>query len=194
LQGRVLDVGGGAGIAARFLPPEIAYVVVDPSEIWSTPEWIDFGKAFRAGGPEPEFIGGVAEDLPFADASFDAVLSFWSLNHVSDPRLSIGEMTRVLRPGGALRVVVDDVAPSWLDFARDGSRRIHARLTRSFYPAMIQKPLLSALAMKVRGQWEIQPDHLPIAEKAVLAWTRPSASLHARAWFDGSLTLDFVKG
>jgi ubiquinone/menaquinone biosynthesis C-methylase UbiE len=76
LRGQILDVGGGAGIAARFLDPDVRYVVVDPADVWTTSEWVDFGRAFRAGGPEPEFINAAAEALPYADNRFDAVLSF----------------------------------------------------------------------------------------------------------------------
>lgn len=95
LHGRVLDVGGGAGLAARFLRPDVHYVVVDPSETWSQPEWVEFGRAFRGNGPQPEFVNGMAEKLPFADQSFETVLSFRSLNHGDDPRASVAEMVRV---------------------------------------------------------------------------------------------------
>jgi SAM-dependent methyltransferase len=42
--------------------------------------------------------------LPYADARFDAVLSMGVLEHVQDPAGSLGELRRVLRPGGTLYV------------------------------------------------------------------------------------------
>ena len=39
LRGSVIDIGGGAGLPARFLRPDLNYVVVDPSRIWTSPEW-----------------------------------------------------------------------------------------------------------------------------------------------------------
>ncbi len=104
VAGEVIDIGGGAGIAARFLRPDLRYVVVDPSEVWRSPEWIEFGKSFRGTGPKPEFVAGTGESLPFADGRFDVALSFWSLNHVGDPRQCIAETARVLKPGGSARL------------------------------------------------------------------------------------------
>jgi ubiquinone/menaquinone biosynthesis C-methylase UbiE len=53
-----------------------------------------------------------ARNMPFADASFDVVLSSWALHHISrssqDFEAAVGEMLRVLKPGG--RMVVLDIA------------------------------------------------------------------------------------
>ena len=43
-----------------------------------------------------------AEDLPFPDASFDAVSFTYLLRYVRDPAATLGELARVLRPGGVL--------------------------------------------------------------------------------------------
>jgi len=45
---------------------------------------------------------GRAERLPFADASFDAVTFTYLLRYVDDPSATLGELARVLRPGGTL--------------------------------------------------------------------------------------------
>ena len=47
-------------------------------------------------------VRGVAERLPFLDASFDAVISIAALEHVRDPFSAASEMARVLKPGGEL--------------------------------------------------------------------------------------------
>ena len=56
-------------------------------------------------------VVGVAEVLPFADNSFDAVLSYAVLEHVKQPFLAAREISRVLKPGGVLRVVVPFLQP-----------------------------------------------------------------------------------
>src|SRR5687768_8438205 len=79
LSGRILDVGGGAGLAARFLDPESDYWIIDPAAVWQEPVWDEFATGFRNLGPTPSFVIGGGEELPFDTASFDAVLAFWSL-------------------------------------------------------------------------------------------------------------------
>lgn len=49
-----------------------------------------------------ELRHGRAEDLPFADASFDAVSFAYLLRYVADPTATLREMARVLRPGGVM--------------------------------------------------------------------------------------------
>ncbi len=193
LSGDVVDIGGGAGIAARFLRPDLRYVVVDPSEIWRSPEWIEFGKSFRGTGPEPQFVAAPGEALPFPDGHFDVALSFWSLNHVSDPRQCIAETARVLKPGGTARLVLEDVSPSWPDLLADGASRIWARLARSHYEVAIQRGLLDALALKIRGRWPLQDDHIRIADTDLRAWMRGRLTVRGRQWISGYLTYDLVK-
>jgi len=47
-------------------------------------------------------VRGIAETLPFREASFDCVLCHGAIDHVADPDLAVREMTRVLEPGGRL--------------------------------------------------------------------------------------------
>ncbi|MBD5656958.1 MAG: class I SAM-dependent methyltransferase [Candidatus Eremiobacteraeota bacterium] len=53
----------------------------------------------------------VGERLPFADASFDAVLSLNVIEHVRDPFQAAREITRVLKPGGELYCVLPFMQP-----------------------------------------------------------------------------------
>jgi ubiquinone/menaquinone biosynthesis C-methylase UbiE len=58
--------------------------------------------------PGVDVLPGSAEELPFADSSFDIVMSQLVLHFVSDPVKAAAEMTRVLRPGGTIAACVWD--------------------------------------------------------------------------------------
>jgi SAM-dependent methyltransferase len=62
----------------------------------------------RAHYPEIEFQHGDAERLPFADATFDAVVAGFVVNHLPCPEVALAEFARVLRPGGRVAVTVWD--------------------------------------------------------------------------------------
>ncbi|HVU22800.1 MAG TPA: class I SAM-dependent methyltransferase [Opitutus sp.] len=56
-------------------------------------------------------VRGVNESLPFADATFDAVFSFATLEHIPDPFAAAAEIARVLKPGGLVYSVVPLISP-----------------------------------------------------------------------------------
>jgi SAM-dependent methyltransferase len=58
--------------------------------------------------PAIAFQQGDAERLPFADATFDAVLAGFVINHLPRPETALAEFARVLRPGGRVAVTVWD--------------------------------------------------------------------------------------
>jgi len=102
---QVLDVGCGTGL----LTAELAAIVggdhvaaVDPSD--------PFVEACRRRVPAADVRVAVAEDLPFADASFDCVLSQLVVNFLADPDAGVREMGRVTRPGGTVAACVWDYA------------------------------------------------------------------------------------
>src|SRR6266540_5159085 len=106
---RVLDLGCGAGtdslVAAQMVAPEGHVVGID-----MTREMLD--KARRAAGEmgaeNVEFVEGEAEQLPFADASFDVVISNGVIDLVPDKDAVFSELHRVLAPGGRLDCRRDD--------------------------------------------------------------------------------------
>jgi len=103
---RVLDVGCGTGTLALVLAgragPQGAVSGVD-----AAPEMIAAAQR-KARGKEvaPTFQVAPAQALPFADGSFDAVVTSLMLHHLpeSDRVDAVREMLRVLRPGGRLLV------------------------------------------------------------------------------------------
>lgn len=100
---RVLDLGAGSGFSSEMLA-RLGYTVVavDPDHT-----------AMRNNLRRPSFdagriqgrvtvADGVAERLPFADASFDGALAMNVLHHVPDLPLATRELARVLKPGARL--------------------------------------------------------------------------------------------
>lgn len=89
----LLDVGCGPG-----------YVSAAAAERGATPIGIDFSKEMiaiaRKMFSQIEFREGDAQNLAFADASFDRVLANFALLHLSDPERACAEACRVLKPGG----------------------------------------------------------------------------------------------
>lgn len=96
---RVLDVGCQAGSLPIALCKRGASVTGVDVE-----EKLVEGARIRAKGHgvSPELAVAVAEALPFADASFDAVTFVDVIEHVADARAAVREIARVLRPGGTL--------------------------------------------------------------------------------------------
>ena len=89
----VLDVGCGEGQLSRRLAGEGRLVVgADP-----TRHQLDAARA-RAGGPA--YARAAADRLPFADASFDAVVACLVFEHIDAIDESFAEIARVLRPDG----------------------------------------------------------------------------------------------
>jgi ubiquinone/menaquinone biosynthesis C-methylase UbiE len=63
-------------------------------------------------GLDADLREGDAERLPFDDASFDTVVCALSLCSIPSPGAAIGEMRRVLRPGGRL-LLLDHIGSTW---------------------------------------------------------------------------------
>lgn len=132
VRGRVLDAGCGTGgflSALREVRPDLMRLGV---------EW-DKAAAVRARGKAGvPMVRGSVNALPFADASFDAVVSADVLCHAAaEPEAAMAEMKRVLRPGG--RLVMNMPAYQWMLSAHD--RRVHnvRRVTEPAMAAMLRR-------------------------------------------------------
>ncbi|MDH7974036.1 class I SAM-dependent methyltransferase [Sphingomonas sp. AR_OL41] len=92
-----LDVGCGEGRFCRMLAERgIKAIGIDPTE--------PLLAEARRRDPAGDYRPGRAEQLDFADASFDLVVSYLSLIDIPDPAAAIAGMARVLRPGGSLLI------------------------------------------------------------------------------------------
>jgi SAM-dependent methyltransferase len=123
---RLLDVAGGDGYwAARARRRGARAVALDLS-----PAKLRRGREFTAA---PGLVRGDALDLPFADASFDRVMSICAIEHFADGPLALAEMARVLAPGGELVMSADalTMAQRWPRLYRAHCERYHVRRTYS---------------------------------------------------------------
>ena len=107
-RGRVLEVAIGTG---RNLPHYPAGAAVTGIEL--SPAMLTIARQRAAGlGRAADLREGDAERLPFADASFDTVVCALSLCTIPSPATAVGEMNRVLVPGGRL-LLLDHIASTW---------------------------------------------------------------------------------
>ena len=95
--GRVLEIGGGTGLNLPFYDGADSLVVTEPEAAMLRRLQ---AKAHEQ-AQQAELVQAPAEDLPFEDASFDVVVSTLVLCG-ADQKRSLGEVRRVLRPGGRL--------------------------------------------------------------------------------------------
>jgi len=104
----VLDLGCGGGHVTFAVAPHVRGVVA--YDLSAEMLAVVARTARERGLANVTTAEGVAERLPFADASFDLVLSRYSAHHWHDFRAGLAEAARVLKPGGTAGFV-DAVAP-----------------------------------------------------------------------------------
>lgn len=119
-----LDVGCGEGRFCRMMRGwGVEPVGIDPTEALLT--------RARTLDPQGDYRAGGAEALPFPDGAFDLVVSYLTLIDIPDVERAIGEMARVLRPGGSLLIANLNgfsTAGRWIRDAE--GRRLHFAMDR----------------------------------------------------------------
>jgi ubiquinone/menaquinone biosynthesis C-methylase UbiE len=104
--GRLLDIGCGTGFVISLLADTFDEIHgVDPTTAML--EKVDIGRG------NVTLHEGVAEALPFPDATFDLVTAYSVLHHLADHRPALAEAARVLRPGGVLYVDLEPNRAFW---------------------------------------------------------------------------------
>jgi SAM-dependent methyltransferase len=83
------------------------------------------------------------QSLPFADDSIDAALSTWTLCTIPDVAAALGELRRVLRPGGTLHFLEHGLAPD--EQVRRWQRRLDPVQTRIAGGCHFTRPIVDLL-------------------------------------------------
>ena len=102
---RVLDVGCGPGALTAELVARLG-----SSAVWAIDPSASFVAAICDRFPQVSVQRGVAEQLPFADRTFDAALAQLVVHFMADPAGGLAEMARVTRRGGLVAACVWDHA------------------------------------------------------------------------------------
>src|SRR5271166_811498 len=108
LSGEIVEIGFGSGLNVPFYPATITRVTaVEPADhAWKL---ADKRLGSSAVPVERSCLDG--QSLPFADDSYDAALSTWTLCTIPDVAAALQELRRVLKPGGSLHFVEHGLAP-----------------------------------------------------------------------------------
>jgi ubiquinone/menaquinone biosynthesis C-methylase UbiE len=107
-RGQVLEVAVGTGRNLAHYPAEATVTGIELS-----PAMLAIARQRAADlGRDADLLEGDAEHLPCGDASFDTVVCALSLCSIPSPATAIGEMKRVLVPGGRL-LLLDHVGSTW---------------------------------------------------------------------------------
>lgn len=98
-EGRVLELGAGTGLNVPHYPPEAReLILVEPEAAMRR----RLERRVRRSQRRATILDASAEQLPLADQSIDTVVSTLVLCTVEQPDRALGEIARVLRPGGQL--------------------------------------------------------------------------------------------
>ncbi len=125
-RGRVLELGVGTGLNLPLYRAAASIAAIDP-------DGASLRRALARRNGRGEAITlyqARAEELPFADESFDSVVGTLTFCTIGDPARALGEARRVLKPGGTFRLVEhvrvenrfiagaqDWITPVWKEFA-----------------------------------------------------------------------------
>jgi len=200
---RVLDLGCGAGHLSFAIAPQVQSVTaydLSPQMLAVVAH-----AAEERGLKNLSTRQGVAESLPFADASFDAACTRFSAHHWSDVPRALAEVRRVLAPGGRL-LVIDMCAPEsplldthlqTVELLRDVSH------VRDFKPSEWRRMLLGAgFDVRAERQWKLRMEfdswtarmRTPADRKEVIRGLLLGAPAEVRSYYavepDASFTPD----
>ncbi|KAA6183952.1 class I SAM-dependent methyltransferase [Thiohalocapsa marina] len=136
---RVAEIGCGPGRATLYLT-RLGH------QVWAVDLSLGSLRLARRRAPAAHYAAATNLSLPFADASFDAVISDGVIHHTPDARRSFEENARILKPGGYLYLGVYrrhgyyyyfytylGIPIRWLERRRWGRWLIHATLLPIYY-------------------------------------------------------------
>jgi SAM-dependent methyltransferase len=153
LHGRVLELGFGSGLNLPHLPSTVTELAaVEPAEL----AWALSGPRRERSRVPVRRSGLDGQRLAEEDASYDAVLSTFTLCTIPDAAAALAEVRRVLHPGGTLHFLEHGLAPdpgvaTWQRRLEPAQRRVFAgcHLTRDV-PALVAAAGLEVVALEQR--------------------------------------------
>jgi ubiquinone/menaquinone biosynthesis C-methylase UbiE len=108
LHGQVVEIGFGSGLNIPFYPASVSGVAaIEPADTG----WKLAGKRLATARVPVQRTGLDGQSLPLDDDSCDSALSTWTLCTIPDVTAALGEVRRVLKPGGTLHFVEHGLAP-----------------------------------------------------------------------------------
>jgi len=204
-EAKVLDLGCGAGHLSFAVAPQVESVVA--YDLSAEMIEVVSNEAQRRDIRNISTRQGPAEELPFEDATFDWVCTRYSAHHWTGIRRAIGEVRRILKPGGSL-VVIDTCAPAsflldthlqTIELLRDSS---HVRnYTLDEWKSMLAE---EGLQLRAHSFWKLPLDFTawvgrmktPAIYAEAIRSLLQSSPQEVRDYFrvgeDGSFTLDSV--
>ncbi|BDG17332.1 class I SAM-dependent methyltransferase [Thermus brockianus] len=141
LAGKVLEIGPGTGVNLAYLPDGVHWIGLEPNPYLHP----HLKRALSLRGLSGEVLLGQAEAIPLPEESVEAVVATLVLCSVADPRATLAEILRVLKPGGRL-VFLEHVA------APPGSS------LRRFQDLLSDIPHPSFLGLRILG-WKPHPTY-----------------------------------
>jgi ubiquinone/menaquinone biosynthesis C-methylase UbiE len=157
-----LDVGSGTGEdLAEFLErvgPSGRAVGVEPN--------VGLRAVAHERNPKLELVDGTAAALPFDDASFDVIRCERVLQHVDDAPQAVGEMARVLRPGGRICLIDTDWATA---IVHPADPDVFSRMVDFFHTESANPYSGRTL------RWLLADAGLTVADETAATWIEPQS-------------------